>query len=165
MLVFVKGGRPSYAWAMQTHVRAREMAWKSGVLISAVNWFDCIRSGWLSVRCGRWPCLRWRWALLRTRQMESSEKSLARICDVIACRSRAFLNPIVHKIHKTFNEGDIEISEAVDFDEYYSMLTGKIPELITNFWNYDCGSSMALSISNWKGWYPLFLCGRSSRYC
>lgn len=94
----------------------------------------------------------------RWRGTDKSDRQqiLARIGDIIARRRGDFLNSIVHEGRKTFHEGDIEMSEAVDFANYYSMLAGKLPESFESFgvvtvaapWNFPSAIGMGGALAS-----------------
>lgn len=52
---------------------------------------------------------------------------LSRIGDVIARRRGEILNAMVHEGSKTIAEGDPEISETIDFANYYGLMAGELP--------------------------------------
>lgn len=97
-------------------------------------------------------------AAKRWRETEKSERQelIARIGDVIARRRGDFLNAIVHEGSKTFHEGDIEMSEAVDFANYYSAKTGNLPDSFESFgvvtvaapWNFPSAIGMGGTLAS-----------------
>lgn len=97
-------------------------------------------------------------AAKRWRETEKSERQelIARIGDVIARRRGDFLNAIVHEGSKTFHEGDIEMSEAVDFANYYSTMTGNLPDSFESFgvvtvaapWNFPSAIGMGGTLAS-----------------
>lgn len=58
---------------------------------------------------------------------------LAAVADEIARRRGDFINAMVYEGSKTFVEADLEISEAIDFPNYYGMLAEELPHNFEKF--------------------------------